>query len=138
MSGTIADNVRYAAPGATDDEVRAACASAQLDGFVAGLPQGYDTEIGTRGAALSGGQRQRLAIARALLQHPLVLVLDEATSAVDRPAQARIAAAIDRLFPVTRVVISHHADALSGADRVLELLDGKLVAQPGGMAGARA
>ncbi len=138
MSGTIADNIRYAAPAPRMKRFARRRRSAQLDGFVAGLPQGYDTEIGTRGAALSGGQRQRLAIARALLQHPLVLVLDEATSAVDRPAQARIAAAIDRLFPVTRVVISHHADALSGADRVLELIDGKLVPQSAGMAGARA
>ena len=72
------------------------------------------------------------------MQHPLVLVLDEATSAVDRPAQRQIVAAIDRLFPVTRIVISHHADALAGADQVLELVDGRLVAHAAGESGAHA
>src|SRR5262249_39208514 len=70
LSGTIAENIRYAAPDATEEQVRAAASGAQLDGFVSGLPRGYETEIGSRGAALSGGQRQRLAIARALLQRP--------------------------------------------------------------------
>jgi ATP-binding cassette subfamily B protein len=128
LSGTIAENVRYAVPEASDEQVRHAVELAELDAFVAELPQGYDTEIGPRGATLSGGQRQRIAIARALLAQPLVLVLDEATSAVDGVAQARILDAIDRLFTGTRIVISHHDTALIGAERRLELAGGRLVA----------
>jgi ATP-binding cassette, subfamily B, bacterial len=141
FSGSVADNIRYAAPQASDEAVRAAAAAADLHAFVASLPQGYATEIGPRGATLSGGQRQRIAVARALLQDPLVLVLDEATSAVDAAAQGRILTAIDRLFAGrTRLVISHHAETLVGADRRLELVDGRLrdAGPPAIQAGARA
>ena len=120
--GSIADNIRYAAPEASDAAVRGAAERAQIGGFIDDLPQGYDTPIGERGARLSGGQRQRLAIARALLQDPLVLILDEATSAVDRDTEARLIAAVDDLFAGrTRIVISHRGEALAGADQVFQI-----------------
>lgn len=116
VAGTIADNIRLAAPDADDQAVERAAGLAEITHL------GLETMVGERGTTLSGGERQRLAIARALLLDPLVLVLDEAVSAVDHDSGRRIARAIDTLFfDRTRIVISHHADALEGAERILEL-----------------
>lgn len=116
VAGTIADNIRLAAPDADDQAVARVAGLAEIGHL------GLDTVVGERGATLSGGERQRLAIARALLLDPLVLVLDEAVSAVDLDSGRRIARTIDSLFRHrTRIVISHHPDALAGAERILEL-----------------
>jgi ATP-binding cassette subfamily B protein len=128
FSASIAENIAYAHPGASRERVEAAARRAQADDFVRDLPGGYDTVVGERGLTLSGGQRQRIAIARALLQDPLVLVLDEATSAVDQTTEARIIDAVDRLFGErTRLVISHRPATLRGVDRLIELADGRLI-----------
>lgn len=125
--GSLADNLAYAVPDASREAVTQVARLAQLDSLIESLPEGLDSPLGERGQQLSGGQKQRIAIARALLQDPMILVLDEATSAVDEATEREVIEAIDRLFATrTRILISHRPSTLADADLRFELLDGVL------------
>ncbi|MFY0728173.1 ABC transporter ATP-binding protein [Pseudomonas sp. NFX15] len=125
--GSLADNLAYAVPDASREAIAEVARLAQLDSLIESLPEGLDSPLGERGQQLSGGQKQRIAIARALLQDPLILVLDEATSAVDEATEREVIDAIDRLFAGrTRILISHRPSTLADADLRFELLDGVL------------
>ena len=128
---SIADNIRYARPDATDEEVRAAAGAAGLAGLLASLPDGYATLVGERGAALSAGERQRLAVARALLTAPAVLVLDEPTAALDPESEQQVAEGFETVMRGrTTVLITHRAALARRADRVA-VLDGARVVEDG-------
>ncbi|MNO69958.1 putative multidrug export ATP-binding/permease protein [compost metagenome] len=128
--GSLADNLAYAAPDASREAIADVARLAQLDSLIELLPEGLDSPLGERGQQLSGGQKQRIAIARALLQDPLILVLDEATSAVDEATEREVIDAIDRLFAGrTRILISHRPSTLADADLRFELLDGVLTSK---------
>ena len=131
FSGTIRDNIRYGRPEATDAQVIAAAEAAQSHAFIMALPDGYDTMVGQRGVNLSGGQKQRLAIARALLVQPLVLILDDSTSAVDVETEAKIQAALRGLRnKCTSFVIAQRISTVLSADKII-VLDGGTVAAEG-------
>ncbi|MGW7576277.1 ABC transporter ATP-binding protein [Streptomyces sp. NPDC054765] len=128
FSDSLRDNIAYGHPGATDEQVRTAARAAQADGFISGLPDGYDTKVGEQGLTLSGGQRQRVALARALLTDPRLLVLDDATSAVDARVEHEIHEALRGVMAGrTTLLIAHRASTLALADRVAVLDDGRLV-----------
>ncbi len=132
FDGSIADNIRYGSFGASDQAVVEAATMAEAHGFVATLPDGYDTVIGERGAALSGGQRQRIALARAILKNAPVVILDEATSAVDNETEAAIQRTLRRFAADrTMVVIAHRLSTVRHADRIYVMDEGGVVAEQG-------
>jgi ATP-binding cassette subfamily B protein len=130
FEGSIWDNIAYGNPHASDDAVRAAAVAAEAMEFIDALPQGFDTLVGERGIKLSGGQRQRLSLARAILKNPPILILDEATSAVDNETEA----AIQRSLAVvsrgrTVLVVAHRLSTIVAADRIVVLEHGRIVEQ---------
>ena len=127
FSGTIAENLRWGDENATDDEVREAAHLACADEFVDGFPEGYDTYIEQGGSNVSGGQKQRLCIARALLRHPKVLILDDSTSAVDTKTDARIRAGLATYLPqTTKIIIAQRISSVQDADRIVVMEGGRI------------
>lgn len=125
FNDTIAYNIRYGKPSASDEEVRAAAAVAQIDSFIGSLPGGYDAMVGERGLKLSGGEKQRVAIARTVLKSPPILVLDEATSALDTRTEQEIQAALDIVSRNrTTLIIAHRLSTVIHADEIIVLKDG--------------
>ncbi|MFE5957755.1 ABC transporter ATP-binding protein [Streptomyces rubiginosohelvolus] len=131
VSDTVRANIAYGAPDATDEQIRAAARTARADEFVERLPQGYDTVVGEQGLTLSGGQRQRIALARALVGDPAILVLDDATSAIDARVEAEIHAGLHtETRRRTTLIVAHRRSTLELADRIA-VLDGGRVADTG-------
>ena len=130
FSGTIRENICYGKPEASEAEALAAAKAAQAHGFILGLPRGYESRVEERGVNLSGGQRQRLAIARALLLRPRILILDDATSAVDVETEARIHEGIAALLGgSTCFIVAQRISTVLGADKILVLDEGRIVAE---------
>jgi ATP-binding cassette subfamily B protein len=128
FEGTVADNIRFGRPDATDDEVRAAATAVGAARFIDALPDGYDTDVAKRGGRLSAGQRQLVAFARAFLADPAVLILDEATSSLDVPSERMVQRALETvLADRTALVIAHRLSTVQIADRVLVLEHGRIV-----------
>jgi ATP-binding cassette subfamily B protein len=128
FSDTVMNNIRYGRPEASDEEVVAAARLARADEFIVKLSDGYETVLGERGAGLSQGQRQLLAIARAAIANPRLLILDEATSSVDTRTERQIQAALDQLLAGrTSFVIAHRLSTIRNASQVLVLVKGEIV-----------
>ena len=130
FSDTIANNLLFSNPTATPWEIEEACQTACISSFIEQLDKQYDTEIGERGLGLSGGQKQRLSIARSLLRRAPILVLDDATSALDMETEHELITALDHLdFPCTRFMIAHRISAVKDADLIVYLENGRIIEQ---------
>ncbi|MFY8105526.1 MAG: ABC transporter transmembrane domain-containing protein [Elstera sp.] len=128
FAGTVAENIRYGRPDASDADVRAAAEAAFAAEFIEKLPQAFETQLGERGMRLSGGQRQRIAIARAILRQPALLLLDEATSALDAESERAVQQALDGLMRErTTLVIAHRLATIVSCDRILVLDQGRII-----------
>ncbi|MCC8152387.1 MAG: ABC transporter ATP-binding protein/permease [Lachnospiraceae bacterium] len=129
-AGTIRDNIRMGRPDATDEEVVEVAKASYAHGFIRRLPQGYDTVIGEDGGSLSQGQKQLLSIARVMLCHPPMLILDEATSSIDTRTELRIQDAFEKLMKGrTSFIVAHRLSTIQNADRILVMKDGKIIEQ---------
>ena len=125
---TVRENLRFAKPDATDEELEEAARAAQIHDLIAALPDGYDTIVGERGYRFSGGEKQRIAIARTVLRNPPVLVLDEATSALDNETERAVQEALDRLAEGrTTIAIAHRLSTIRDADEIVVLDGGRIV-----------
>ncbi|CUR54096.1 ABC-type multidrug transport system, ATPase and permease component [metagenome] len=128
MHTTVRENLRHARPDATDEQVEAAASAAHIHDLIAGLPEGYDTVVGSRGHRFSGGEKQRLAIARTLLRDPRILVLDEATSALDNETERAVQEALDVLCAGrTTITIAHRLSTVRNADQIAVMDHGRVV-----------
>ena len=128
FDGTLRENIAYGRPGATQAEIEEAARRANIHGFIAGLPEGYDTVVGERGSRLSGGQKQRVAIARVFLKDPKILILDEATSALDNESEGVVQEALEELARNrTTLIIAHRLSTIKGADEIATVEHGRVV-----------
>lgn len=128
FDATVRENIAYARPDASDEEIIDAARRANIHEYVATLPKGYDTEVGERGVKLSGGQRQRIAIARVFLKNPKLLILDEATSALDNVTEMQIQSSLEELSrDRTVIVVAHRLSTVKGADRIVVVGDGEIL-----------